>query len=136
MQLLDAELVGAMKANPKWLVGYSDITLLHFALLKAGVCSLHAPMLSSFARGAFPTQKPPPVRHAHRRRFGAGGDSRPDIQVCSCEMSVSKASATQWTRRWSMVSSSEQSELMMRPVGPAFLTMSTVSAMTASRSPV
>ena len=50
VQLLDAELVGAMKANPKWLVGYSDITLLHFALLKAGVCSLHAPMLSSFAR--------------------------------------------------------------------------------------
>ena len=49
MQLLDEELVGAMKANPKWLVGYSDITLLHFALLKAGVCSLHAPMLSSFA---------------------------------------------------------------------------------------
>lgn len=49
VQLLDAELVGAMKANPKWLVGYSDITLLHFALLKAGVCSLHAPMLSSFA---------------------------------------------------------------------------------------
>ena len=50
VQLLDSELIEAMRSNPKWLVGYSDITLLHFALLKAGVCSLHAPMLSSFVR--------------------------------------------------------------------------------------
>ncbi|MDX1904151.1 MAG: LD-carboxypeptidase [Thermonemataceae bacterium] len=31
--------------KPKWIVGYSDVTVLHCALQKIGVASLHAPML-------------------------------------------------------------------------------------------
>lgn len=34
-----------LKHNPKWLIGFSDITLFHSHLFKQfGVCSLHAPM--------------------------------------------------------------------------------------------
>lgn len=36
-------------ARPKWLVGYSDITLLHAAFRKAGIVSLHAPMMKHLA---------------------------------------------------------------------------------------
>ena len=35
--------------SPKWLVGYSDISLLHAAFRKAGVVSLHAPMMKHLA---------------------------------------------------------------------------------------
>ncbi|RRO13514.1 S66 peptidase family protein [Flavobacteriaceae bacterium 14752] len=30
--------------NPKWIIGYSDITALHLQLQKIGICSLHAQM--------------------------------------------------------------------------------------------
>ncbi|WP_439183149.1 S66 peptidase family protein [Carboxylicivirga taeanensis] len=33
---------------PKWVVGYSDITVLHAALQKAGVASIHGPMPKNF----------------------------------------------------------------------------------------
>lgn len=33
-----------LKQRPKWLIGFSDITVLHNALHKLGVCSLHAQM--------------------------------------------------------------------------------------------
>lgn len=35
--------------NPKWLIGYSDITLLHAFFNNAGVVSLHAPMCKHLA---------------------------------------------------------------------------------------
>ena len=37
-----------LKQNPKWLIGFSDITVLHSALNKVGVCSLHATMPTNF----------------------------------------------------------------------------------------
>lgn len=33
-----------LRGDPKWLIGFSDITALHAALFNAGVASLHAPM--------------------------------------------------------------------------------------------
>lgn len=33
-----------IKNNPKWIIGYSDITALHMAWNRAGIISLHAPM--------------------------------------------------------------------------------------------
>lgn len=39
--LLDAEVV---KANPKWVVGYSDVTILHSWLDNLGIASVHGPM--------------------------------------------------------------------------------------------
>lgn len=38
-----------IKKNPKWLIGFSDITALHLAFQKEGLVSLHAPMAKHFA---------------------------------------------------------------------------------------
>ena len=38
-----------IKKNPKWVVGYSDITALHAALQHNGVASLHGPMAKHFS---------------------------------------------------------------------------------------
>jgi len=45
LPLLDLSL---LKKNPKWLVGYSDFTVLHLALYRLGVQSLHATMPINF----------------------------------------------------------------------------------------
>jgi len=37
----------AFDAKPKWLIGYSDITALHHAILKRGFCSIHGPVLQN-----------------------------------------------------------------------------------------
>lgn len=47
--LINDELIDAMKRNPKWLVGYSDITALHSAEVRAGNMSLHANMGGALA---------------------------------------------------------------------------------------
>lgn len=36
------------KKNPKWLIGFSDITVLHAAINKNGIASIHGPMCKSF----------------------------------------------------------------------------------------
>ncbi len=36
--------------NPKWVVGFSDVTVLLNAIQNLGICSLHAPMLLFFTR--------------------------------------------------------------------------------------
>jgi muramoyltetrapeptide carboxypeptidase len=49
MRIIDGlDFSGFMK-HPKWLVGFSDITVLHAALQKRGVASLHAPMMKHIA---------------------------------------------------------------------------------------
>ncbi len=44
VQLIDQLDFTQIKQNPKWLVGYSDITALHLAFMQNGIMSLHAPM--------------------------------------------------------------------------------------------
>jgi len=42
----------AFRKNPKWIIGYSDITVLHCHLFqKLGMASVHAPMAGAFADG-------------------------------------------------------------------------------------
>lgn len=41
--------LSAIRRNPKWVVGYSDITALHAALQYHGVSSLHGPMAGHFS---------------------------------------------------------------------------------------
>jgi muramoyltetrapeptide carboxypeptidase len=41
----------ALQQNPKWLIGFSDITALHVEAQKIGLASLHGPNLSSLGRG-------------------------------------------------------------------------------------
>lgn len=38
-----------IRKYPKWLIGFSDITCLHAALLKQGIASVHGPMAFSFS---------------------------------------------------------------------------------------
>ena len=37
--------------QPKWVIGFSDITVLHAALLKQNCMSIHGPMASAFTKG-------------------------------------------------------------------------------------
>jgi muramoyltetrapeptide carboxypeptidase len=40
-----------IKAQPKWIIGFSDITILHAALQKQGIQSIHGPMAAGFGKG-------------------------------------------------------------------------------------
>ena len=46
VHLLEKLSLETFKKNPKWLIGYSDITALHALINNAGICSIHAPMSS------------------------------------------------------------------------------------------
>ena len=46
LENLSLELFGK---NPKWLIGYSDITALHAKINNNGICSIHAPMSAHLA---------------------------------------------------------------------------------------
>ena len=50
VHLLDRLDFTAMKTNPKWIVGYSDITALHTALQSEGIMSIHGPMAKHFSK--------------------------------------------------------------------------------------
>ena len=47
VDLIDPKLV---KKNPKWVIGYSDVTTLHAMQTKAGIMSIHGTMSSSMAK--------------------------------------------------------------------------------------
>lgn len=49
VHLLDKLDFTAIKQNPKWVVGYSDITALHAALQMNGILSVHGPMAKHFS---------------------------------------------------------------------------------------
>lgn len=49
VHLLDKLNFTGVKENPKWLIGYSDISALHAALQLNGVMSVHGPMAKHFA---------------------------------------------------------------------------------------
>ena len=51
IQLIDQISLKEWGANPKWLVGFSDITTLHGLLTRAGVMSVHGTMSSFLAAG-------------------------------------------------------------------------------------
>lgn len=53
VHLLDKLDFTKIKQNPKWLVGYSDVTALHLAFLQNGLESLHAPMSRHLADNPF-----------------------------------------------------------------------------------
>lgn len=49
MQILEKIPIEKIRAHRKWLIGYSDVTALHALWQKAGVPSLHAPMMKQLA---------------------------------------------------------------------------------------
>jgi muramoyltetrapeptide carboxypeptidase len=51
-----SRIIGAMNfkhfnEQPKWVIGFSDITVLHAAILKENCMSIHGPMAAAFAKG-------------------------------------------------------------------------------------
>ena len=48
MRIIDEINFSALRENPKWLIGYSDVTVLHSALHIQNITSLHATMPISF----------------------------------------------------------------------------------------
>ena len=44
IRLAEQLCLDAFRRNPKWLVGFSDITVLHALIQKEGFCSIHGPM--------------------------------------------------------------------------------------------
>jgi muramoyltetrapeptide carboxypeptidase len=51
VHLLEKLSLNAFKKNPKWLIGYSDITALHAMINNEGTCSIHAPMSLHLTEG-------------------------------------------------------------------------------------
>ena len=51
IRLIDQLTLAELKASPKWLVGFSDISTLHGLLTRAGVMSIHGTMSSFLAKG-------------------------------------------------------------------------------------
>lgn len=49
VHLLEKLDFSGIRRNPKWVVGYSDITLLHAALQARGIASIHGPMALHFS---------------------------------------------------------------------------------------
>lgn len=49
IQLVNELSFEKFKLNPKWLIGYSDITILHALIQKQGILSIHAPMCKHLA---------------------------------------------------------------------------------------
>lgn len=57
IQLLEKMNSSWVTDHPKWLIGYSDITLLHAYFSKCGICSIHGPMTRHFCE-AMPDDEP------------------------------------------------------------------------------
>lgn len=49
-QILDDIDLSPLQKNPKWVIGFSDITALHLALAKKGIASIHGPMPILFTK--------------------------------------------------------------------------------------
>lgn len=49
IRLLEAADLSCLKENPKWMVGFSDITALHAAFANVGCCSMHGPMAKALS---------------------------------------------------------------------------------------
>lgn len=50
-RIIDSLDFTAMQAHPKWVIGFSDITVLHAALQKKSIMSIHGPMAAAFSKG-------------------------------------------------------------------------------------
>jgi len=52
VQIIDSINFYSFKTNPKWIIGYSDVTVLHSHLNNLGIASLHATMPINFANNS------------------------------------------------------------------------------------
>lgn len=52
VRIIDTIDFSAFKANPKWVIGYSDITVLHSEIFNLGIEAIHGTMAFSFSKNA------------------------------------------------------------------------------------
>jgi len=50
-RIIDRIDFSSLLATPKWIIGFSDITVLHAALQEKGIMSIHGPMAAAFNKG-------------------------------------------------------------------------------------
>lgn len=50
-RIIDQVHLDTLLQHPKWVVGFSDVTVLHAALQKKGIMSIHGPMAAGFDKG-------------------------------------------------------------------------------------
>jgi len=75
-RIIDRLDLTAFRKRPKWLVGFSDITVLHAHILShCGIATIHGPMASAFAAGGW---RKPSVQSLHRVLRGLKTDLRCD----------------------------------------------------------
>jgi len=104
---LDREL---LRDNPKLLLGYSDVTLLHLEMERLGLVSLHGPMIARELAEGDGAYDPASLRHALTGE-GAPYASQPDELVAlaggaaegvlrgGCLSLLAGAAGTPWARR-------------------------------------
>jgi muramoyltetrapeptide carboxypeptidase len=94
MHLLDHLDLSALRRDPKWIAGFSDITVLHNALHNIGIASLHAQMpfnigakteecRESLRRALFGEERV--VRTSNIEPGASGNEQRPMNRVGTCE---------------------------------------------------
>lgn len=66
MRIVEKADYSYFQGNPKWLIGFSDITVLHTKLTALGIESLHAPMPKSYS-----TTDPEALEHLKQFLFGS-----------------------------------------------------------------
>ena len=85
MRLLERLEVTALRQRPKWIIGFSDITaLLLWSAHRAGVVSLHAPVIKSLAdRPALPQEaaRAESARRLHEALFHARPPLHRDLHI-------------------------------------------------------
>lgn len=97
-----------IRENPKWIIGFSDITCLHAALLQEGIASIHGLMAFSFdpARSDGESRKrlmhllkgqPDPVEYRHIPLPPARKDGKAIGRLIGGNLSlINQLSGTQW----------------------------------------
>jgi muramoyltetrapeptide carboxypeptidase len=76
MRLLPRIEPGRLLHPPKWVVGFSDATALHAALNRAGLVTVHGPMVSTLARAS-----PAAREHLRALLFGGAAPAEPSGAV-------------------------------------------------------
>lgn len=87
VHLLSDELEQLVRENPKWLVGFSDISALHALWLKAGAPSLHASMAKQLAL-YHPECQTPEVREFLGPELGPDADRRGLIESANAMIEI------------------------------------------------
>ncbi|MCB0768365.1 MAG: LD-carboxypeptidase, partial [Flavobacteriales bacterium] len=87
VHLLESLDTAPLKTDPKWIIGFSDITALHNAMLKLGVASLHAQMPFN-VEGKSALAKESLHKALFGEAYAVDGPSAPAQRTGTCEATL------------------------------------------------